>query len=134
MQQEVQIARVYPDGSADVFVQRQSACSGDCHKCSGCGAAQQQVFVRAKNPIGAVPGDRVVVRSSDRQVLSAMAVVYLLPLALLLCGYFVGYALALAPGLFAAAGFALGMIAVLAYHRYVQRKRPVVYVITGYAV
>ena len=38
MQQQVQVSRVFPDGDCEVFVRRESACSGDCHKCSGCGA------------------------------------------------------------------------------------------------
>ncbi len=90
MQQLVQVSRIFPDGDCEVFVQRESACSGDCHKCSGCGAQVQQVYVRAKNAIGAKPGDKVIVTSRTRQVLPAMAVVYLLPLAMLLAGNFAG--------------------------------------------
>ena len=60
MQQQVQVSRVFPDGDCEVFVRRESACSGDCHKCSGCGAQAQQVFVRAENAIGAQPGDKSV--------------------------------------------------------------------------
>lgn len=132
MQQQVQVYKVYPDGSADVFVQRESACSGDCHKCSGCGAAKQQVFVRARNAIGAAPGDRVIVSSDDRQVLPAMLVVYIVPLVLLLAGYFAGYAMGLLPGLFAFVGFALGVGLTLLYNRR-MKKRPVSFVITEYA-
>ncbi len=132
MQQQVQVARVFPDGYAEVFVRRESACSGDCHKCSGCGAAAQQVSVRARNPIGAQPGDRVIVTSDSRQVLSAMVVVYLLPLALLLAGYFVGLRQGIA-GLTAVIGFALGIGLILLYNHYVSRRRPVSFVLTAYA-
>ena len=45
MQQQVQGSRVFPDGDCEVFVRRESACSGDCHKCSGCGAQAQQVLM-----------------------------------------------------------------------------------------
>ena len=133
MQQRVQVARVFSDGYAEVFVERQSACSGECHKCSGCGAAKQQVFVRARNSIGARPGDQVIVSSDDRQVVSAMLVVYILPLILLLAGYFAGLALEFMPGVMAALGFALGIVLMLFYNRFVQCKRPVTYVITAYA-
>lgn len=133
MQQRVQVAKVFPDGYAEVFVQRESACSGDCHKCSGCGAAKQQVFVRARNAIGARPGEQVIVTSDDRQILPAMLVVYILPLILLLAGYFAGLGLGIMPGLMAAAGFGVGIIVMILYNRYVQQKRPVTFVITGYA-
>lgn len=133
MQQRVQVAKVFPDGYAEVFVQRESACSGDCHKCSGCGAAKQQVFVRARNAIGARPGDRVIVTSDDRQILPAMLVVYILPLVLLLVGYFAGLGLGILPGIPAAAGFALGIVIMILYNRHVQEKKPVTFVITGYA-
>ncbi len=132
MQQQVRVAKVFPDGYAEVFVERESACSGDCHKCSGCGAAKQRVFVRAKNPVGAQAGDQVIVYSDDRQVFSTMLVVYILPLLLLLGGYFAGLALDFLPGLLAALGFAGGIGLMILYNRHIQ-KRPVSYVITGYA-
>ena len=133
MQQQVQVSRVYPDGSAEVYVCRESACSGDCHKCSGCGAQKQQVFVRARNPIGAAPGDRVVVSSETRQVLPAMLVVYILPLALMLAGYFAGLALSVLPGLLSCLGFVLGVGFIVLYNRFVEKRRPVQYEITAFA-
>ena len=133
MQQQVQVSRVYPDGSAEVFVRRESACSGDCHKCSGCGAQKQQVFVRARNPIGAAPGDRVIVSSENAQVLPALLVVYILPLALMLAGYFTGLAVSVSPGLLSCLGFCLGVGLILLYNRFVEKRRPVQYVITAFA-
>ena len=133
MQQQVQVARVFPDGDCEVFVRRESACSGDCHKCSGCGAQVQQVFVRARNAIGAKPGDRVIVTSENAQVLPAMLVVYLLPLALLLAGYFAGLSLAIAPGIPALIGFVLGVAVIVAYDRLVAKRRGVHYVVTAFA-
>jgi sigma-E factor negative regulatory protein RseC len=47
------------------------------------------VSVLAKNPLGAAPGDRVVVASDSRSILGAAALVYLLPLLLFFVGYFV---------------------------------------------
>ena len=38
MEQLVRVKETYDDGTALVFRIRESACSGDCHKCSGCGA------------------------------------------------------------------------------------------------
>lgn len=133
MQQQVQVSRVFPDGDCEVFVRRESACSGDCHKCSGCGAQAQQVYVRARNAIGARPGDRVIVTSQTRQVLPAIFVVYILPLVLMLAGYFAGLALAVSPGLLACAGFALGVAGIVAYDRLVAKRRGVSYVVTAFA-
>ena len=133
MQQQVQVYRVYPDGFAEVFVRRESACSGDCHKCSGCGAQAQQVYVRARNSIGASPGDRVIVSTETKQVLPAMLVVYILPLALMLAGYFAGLAAHASPGLLSCLGFCLGVGLTVLYNRFVEKRRPVQYEITAYA-
>ena len=133
MQQQVQVARVFPDGDCEVFVRRESACSGDCHKCSGCGAQAQQVFVRARNPIGAGPGDKVIVASRTRQVLPAILVVYILPLVLMLAGYFAGLALRVSAGGLACAGFALGVAFIIAYDRLVARRQGVTYELTAFA-
>ena len=102
MEQIVTVRALYPDGTAEVACRRASACSGDCGHCGGCTNAQT-VLVRAYNPIGAKPGDRVVVESASCQVLGAAAAVYLLPVLFLLGGY----ALAGGPG--GAIGFALGL-------------------------
>ena len=133
MQQQVQVSRVYPNGDCEVFVLRESACSGDCHKCSGCGAQAQQVFVRARNPIGAGPGDKVIVASRTRQVLPAILVVYILPLVLMLAGYFAGLALRVSAGGLACAGFALGVAVIIAYDRLVARRQGVTYALTAFA-
>lgn len=126
MEQKVTVAAVLPDGTARVFVKRIAACTGDCHTCGGC--ETPTVFVMAKNPVGAVPGDTAILSAQSSQIFAAMAVVYLLPLALLLLGYFVGLWLTL-PGLWAAIGFALGIGCILLYHRRMQ-KRPVDYCLT----
>ena len=41
MEQLVRVREVYEDGTAQVLCIRESACSGDCHKCAGCGAVQE---------------------------------------------------------------------------------------------
>ena len=87
MEQIVRVHRLHPDGRAEVFLVRESACSGDCHKCSGCGAQQQTLQLTAENPIGARPGETVRLHSSTAAVLKAAAVVYLLPLVLFIGGY-----------------------------------------------
>ena len=74
MEQMVRVKEAYPDGTALVIHVRESACSGDCHKCSGCGAAKEAVLFTADNPIGARRGDLVKVESDTGTVLKAAVV------------------------------------------------------------
>ena len=133
MEQLVRVRQTNDDGTAAVIHIRESACSGDCHKCSGCGAAKEAVIFTADNPIGAAPGDLVKVESSTAPVLKAAAVLYILPLVL----FFLGYYLGTLPGNFGPAGgglgFALGVGIVLAYDRLVVRRANLHYTITAFA-
>ena len=86
------------DGTALVFRIRESACSGDCHKCSGCGAAKETVTFTAKNPIGARRGELVKVESETAPVLKAAAVLYVVPLVLFFSGYYLGFRFGGSPG------------------------------------
>ena len=133
MEQLVRVKEVYDNGTAQVYRIRESACSGDCHKCSGCGAAKETVVFTAENPIGAGPGDLVRVESETAPVLKAAAVLYVLPLIL----FFLGYWLGTLPGRFGAlgggVGFALGVAIVIAYDRLVVNKADLHYTITAFA-
>ncbi len=126
MEQIVKVRRILPDGTAQVMHIRESACSGDCHKCSGCGAAKETILLTAQNPIGAPVGALVKVSSDSAPVLKAAAVLYMLPLVL----FFLGYALggAWAGGL----GFGLSIAAIIFYDRRMAKNKTV-YTITGYA-
>ena len=117
MEQMVRVKETHPDGTATVIHVRESACSGDCHKCSGCGAAKEAVLFTADNPIGAEPGDVVVLHSESAPVLKAAAVLYMLPLVL----FFMGYALGAIWGLGGWAGCG-GFIAGVAIAMIFDRK------------
>ena len=132
MQQRVKVLTCEPEGCAQVLILRESACSGDCHKCSGCGAVQQKMVITARNPIGARPGDLVTVESASGPVLKAAAVLYLLPLLLFIAGYLAGMQWHLG-GLTGALAFALSIVVVIAYDRLVMKKNSTVYTITGFA-
>jgi len=132
MQQLVKVLTCNPDGTAQVAYMRQSACSGDCHKCSGCGAVEQTMIFTAHNPIGATPGTLVTVESATGPVLKAAAVLYMLPLVLFIAGYLVGMQWQLG-GLIGALAFALSIAIIVCYDRLVMRKRNTVYTIVGYA-
>lgn len=133
MRQQVEVKSVTPDGYAQVAAIRRSACSGDCHKCSGCGAVVQEVQVRAKNRIGARPGDHVIVETGNGAMFTALLVVYLLPVLLLLAGYILGEVLGISPGLCSLVGFALGIVVILLYNRYVTRRAQLQFTITSFA-
>ena len=131
MTQTVRVFRCNSDGTAEVFCVRESACSGDCHKCSGCGAVKQTMRFTARNPIGARAGDEVVVESRTGPVMAAAFVLYVLPLVLFFLGYALG-SIWRKGTLMALLGFALGIAAAVLYDRLVAKKQDTVYTITGY--
>ena len=133
MTQTVRVQRVFEDGTARVVHVRQSACSGDCHKCSGCGAAQETMVLTARNPIGAGVGDLVVIESQSGPVLAAAAVFYMIPLVLFFLGYLAGDGFWGKGPLCGCAAFALGIVIAILYDRFVAKKKQTVYTITGYA-
>ena len=131
MQQQVRVLNNNADGSAQVVCVRQSACSGDCHKCSGCGAVEQAMIFTAHNPIGASPGDLVNVESATGPVLKAAAVLYMLPLVLFIAGYLIGMQWQLG-GLVGGLAFMLSIGIAVAYDRLVMKKKNTQYTITGF--
>ena len=133
MEQIVRVHRLLDEGRADVILIRESACSGDCHKCSGCGAQKETMIVTADNPIRAEVGDFVVLTSDTASVLKAVVVVYLIPLVLFFTGFALGAALGWGGGLVGALGFVLGLVLAVRFDRYTAKKNDTVYTITGYA-
>jgi sigma-E factor negative regulatory protein RseC len=131
MEQLVRVKEVFDDGTAQVLLVRESACSGDCHKCSGCGAAKQTLLVTAQNSIGASEGELVRLRSQSAPVLKGAAVLYILPLALFFAGYAIGEQWQLG-ALIGGLAFVLGIVGAVAYDRLVAAKQKPVYTIFGY--
>ena len=132
MEQTVKVRNLCEDGTAEVIHIRQSACSGDCHKCAGCGAVGQTLTVIAQNPIGAAEGEQVIIRSDTAPVMKGALVLYVLPLVM----FFVGYALGAIWSLgawFAAGAFLLAMAGAVVYDRCVCAKQTDVYTIIGYS-
>lgn len=133
MTQIVRVQKLFEDGTAQVVHVRQSACSGDCHKCSGCGAVQEAVTLVARNPIGAKSGELVVIESRTGPVLLAAAVLYMVPLALFFLGYLVGSLQWGRGPLCACIAFMLGIAISVIYDRTAAKKKQTEYTITGYA-
>ena len=133
MEQIVRVKETFPDGTATVLLVRESACSGDCHKCSGCGAAKETMLFTARNAVGAGKGDLVKVESATGPVMKAATVLYVVPLVLFFLGYYLGDLAGGMGTLFSCLGFVLGIVLVVVYDRKVVKKSNLGYTITAYA-
>ena len=129
MEQLVKVQKRNPDGTAQVLCIRESACSGDCHKCSGCGAATETLVLTVKNPVGAKEGDLVVIQSASGPVLAAAAMVYMVPLVLFIGGYLLGENLWGAGPLAGVIAFVLSIVSAVLYDRLVAKKKKAEYTI-----
>ena len=133
MEQLVRVKETRDDGTAVVIHIRESACSGDCHKCSGCGAAKEAVLFTAENRIGARRGDLVKVESATGPVMKAAVVLYVIPLILFFLGYYLGERFLGMGALMACLGFVLSIVLVVLYDRKVVKKQNRGYTITAFA-
>ena len=133
MEQIVRVHRLREDGRADIILVRESACSGDCHKCSGCGAQKETMIVEADNPIRAQVGDFVVLTSDTGSVMKAGLAVYLVPMVLFFAGFVLGMAIDWGSFLLGGLGFGLGVAFAVWFDRHTAKKNNTVYTITGYA-
>ena len=132
MEQIVRVKSIAANGRAQVLHVRQSACSGDCHKCSGCGAAQETMILEADNPIGAAVGDFVTIQAATGPVLKGAAMLYMLPLVLFFLGYWLGDVLLSRGALMGSLAFLLAICLTVVYDRKIAKKEEV-HTITGYA-
>ena len=124
MTQIATVEQLLPGDYAVISVPRKSACGHDCEECAGCGVTGAAVRARAANPIGARPGQKVVVQSDSQKMLGIVALVYLIPAALFLLGY-LGAMLLVSPSAAAAvggAGFLAGIGIAVAYDRRLRRQ------------
>ena len=131
MEQTVRVVKIQDDGTALVMHVRESACSGDCHKCSGCGAAKEAILFEADNSLGARVGDLVKVESETGPVLKAAAVMYMVPMALFFLGFALGDMLWGRGALAGCLAFVLSICLAVVYDRKVVKKQNNGYTITG---
>lgn len=132
MEQLVRVRDTFEDGTALVMHVRESACSGDCHKCSGCGAAKETILLKAKNPIGARRGDLVKLESETGPVLKAAVVMYVLPMLLFFAGYALGDLLWQLGALVGCLAFAGSIALAVVYDRKIGKTEKCEYTITGF--
>ena len=124
MTQIATVNKVLRDGRAEIVVARQSACAHDCHECAGCGGTPAPVRAVVDNPIGALAGQKVVVESSNRQLMGIMLLVYMVPVALFLIAYVATMSLG-SEGLSAAVSilaFFCGIVPAILYDRRLKRS------------
>ncbi len=125
MPQIATVERILDSGHAEISVPRKSACGHDCEECAGCGVTGAAVHAKALNPIGALPGQKVVVESSTKKMLRIVALVYLIPVALFFLGYLAAMAVTASVAVqytAAAAGFILGILGAISYDRRLRAR------------
>ena len=120
MTQIATVERILDENHAEISVPRKSACGHDCEECAGCGVTGAAVHARALNPIGARPGQKVVVQSDTGKMLHIVVLVYLIPVLLFFVGYFVTMAVTatvVVQYVTAGIGFAAGILLAVFYDR-----------------
>ena len=98
MTQDAVVTRLLPNNMAEVAVARTTACGGNCPSCEGC-IFQSELKTLARNRIQARPGQKVVIATRSKEIFGAAALVYLMPIVLMLLSYAVAAALGAGEGL-----------------------------------
>ena len=132
MTQNAIVENLEINGDALIRVYQKSACGHDCTNCGGVCGAKKSITVQARNPLQARPGDLVTVETATGRILRAAALVYLLPLTLLLLSCVLGNLLGGSETVQALAGLGgllLGCACAAAINRYIRRDRPLEYTI-----
>lgn len=125
MEQQAMVKQVYENGTALIVVKRKSACAGDCDSCHGCAHPETYLELTVRNPVGARAGDVVKVTSESRRILGLAALLYLMPVVLMITAYII------APGsegvriLCALLGLFAGLGLCVAVSRRMREKRAV---------
>ncbi len=115
-----------------IEVRRQTACSGECDKCSGCGTPTEFVHAVAMNPVNANVGDTVTVEGANQVIMKYAAIVYALPLVLFFLGYGICAGLALpawASALTGIAAFFVGIGHAVWRNKHVNQQAELVFTI-----
>jgi sigma-E factor negative regulatory protein RseC len=125
MTQIATVERILDADHAVISVPRKSACGHDCEECAGCGVSGAAVRAKAENPIGARPGEKVVVQSNTKKMLGIVTLVYATPVVLFLLGYLAAFFLGAPVAVqytAAVIGFAAGIAAAIWYDRRLKAR------------
>lgn len=132
MTQDAVVTKVFKNGMAEVTVTRGTACGSNCGNCESC-VFQSELKAFAKNTVNAKPGEKVIIESLSSRIFGATFVVYIIPILMLIIGYFVAEALGQSEGmciLIAFGFFALAVALVVVYQRISKKKNPIKFEIT----
>ena len=119
MTQNAVVTKIIDRRTAEVEVERGTACGGNCGACEAC-VFQNVIRAVAFNKVSALPGQQVVIESKTSDVMGAAMLLYIVPFVLLFIGYAIGAALHLGEGgciLVSALFFAVGVAANVIYQR-----------------
>ena len=126
---------------ARVLTERKGACGGCQSSSSACRSclSSAKMESRVANPVGAEPGDMVMVHLSSGNLLAGAAILFLLPVLGLLIGAITGGWAATGYGLSevfgsiagAAAGLVLGYLAVIGFDRSPKMRKRIMPTITA---
>ncbi len=97
MTQDAVVTKLLPNNMAEVAVARTTACGGNCPSCESC-IFQSEIKTLARNRIQARPGQKVVIATKSKEIFSAAALVYLMPIVLMLLSYAAATALGATEG------------------------------------
>lgn len=97
MTQDAVVTKLLPNNMAEVAVARTTACGGNCPSCESC-IFQSEIKTLARNRIQARPGQKVVIATKSKEIFSAAALVYLMPIVLMLLSYAAASALGATEG------------------------------------
>lgn len=125
MTQKAVVKKLLANNIAEIEVQRQSACGHDCSKCGGCGAPTERIQAQAVNQAGARVGETVTIEGDNKEVFSAAAVVYAVPLVLFFALYAAAKLMQAGEGIAALCGiigFIAGVAMAVLYNRRVRRR------------
>lgn len=109
--------------AAEVEITRSTACGESCASCGLCPGRTAKVV--AINEIGAKSGDTVIIDMSDKKVLGAAFLVYIVPLIMLIIGYCLSYPIFRSEGISILTGFilmAVTFIVLMRADRKLRRK------------
>ena len=133
MTQDAVVTKLLPDGMAEVAVTRGTACGGSCSSCESC-MFQSELRVPARNPIQALPGQKVTIESKSSRVFSAAVLVYVMPLLFFLAGYALAAAFGASEGIRILVSFAALLVSacvLVLSQRLNKKQKPITYEIIG---
>ena len=88
MTQDAVVLNTFQNGTAEVVVIRGTACGSNCGNCESC-IYQNELRTNAKNTVNAKKGQHVEIQSSSKEVYKAEFLIYIIPILLLVIGYFI---------------------------------------------